>query len=95
MILRKKIETSFYLFYTKSSGIIQKLDHFTDLGIETLWIGPLFKSPMDDMGYDVEDYRMIDPIHGTMEDFDELVLEMNKRSNCHSLVRITTYYYIM
>eukprot|EP00102_Acyrthosiphon_pisum_P027776 XP_016664986.1 PREDICTED: maltase A2 isoform X1 [Acyrthosiphon pisum] len=61
-------------------GIIQKLDHFTDLGIETLWVGPLFKSPMDDMGYDVEDFYMIDPMFGTMGDFKELVFEMNNRN---------------
>jgi len=52
-----------------------------DIGVETLWIGPLFKSPMDDMGYDVEYYKMIDPIFGTMDDFAELVVEMTKRSN--------------
>jgi len=81
--------TCIYLFYTLS-GIVQKLDHFVDLGIETLWIGPFFKSPMDDMGYDVEDYRMIDPIYGTIDDFNELVLEMKKRSNYHIiLARIT------
>jgi len=62
-------------------GIIQKLDYFVELGVETLWIGPLFKSPMTDMGYDVEDYRTIDPIFGTMDDFDELIVEMNKRSD--------------
>ncbi|XP_025204893.1 maltase A3-like, partial [Melanaphis sacchari] len=61
-------------------GITQKLDHFTDLNIETIWIGPLFKSPMDDMGYDAEDFRMIDPVYGTMDDFNELVLEMKKRN---------------
>lgn len=61
-------------------GIIQKLDYFVDLGIETLWIGPIFKSPMDDMGYDVEDFKAIDPIYGTMDDFTELMSEMNKRN---------------
>ncbi|VVC33505.1 Glycoside hydrolase superfamily,Glycosyl hydrolase, family 13, catalytic domain [Cinara cedri] len=61
-------------------GITQKLDNFVDLGIETLWVGPIFKSPMIDMGYDVENFTMIDPIFGTMEDFDELVSEMNKRN---------------
>lgn len=62
------------------SGIIRRLDHFVDLGVETIWINPVFKSPMQDLGYDVENYTMIDPIFGTMDDFDELISEMNKRS---------------
>lgn len=55
------------------------LDHFVDLKIETLWISPFFKSPMLDMGYDVSDYLQIDPVFGTMADFDELLRETKKR----------------
>lgn len=62
------------------SGITQELDYFVDLGVEIIWINPIFKSPMDDMGYDVENHTVIDPMFGTMEDFDELISEMNKRS---------------
>lgn len=61
-------------------GITQQLDYFVELGVEIVWINPIFKSPMDDMGYDVENYTVIDPIFGTMDDFDELISEMNKRS---------------
>jgi len=57
------------------------------IGVETLWIGPIFKSPMDDMGYDVEDYYMIDPIFGTMDDFTKLISEMNKRSMFYVHIR--------
>lgn len=64
-----------------NEGITQKLDHFVDIGVDILWIGPIFKSPMYDMGYDVEDSKKIDPIYGTMDDFMELISEMDKRSN--------------
>jgi len=60
-------------------GITEELDHFVDLGIKIVWINPIFKSPMYDMGYDVENYTTIDPMFGSMTDFDELISEMNKR----------------
>ena len=55
------------------SGITSRLDHLVDLGVDALWLGPVFKSPMKDFGYDISDYKDIDPVFGTMEDFEELV----------------------
>ena len=54
-------------------GIIRRLGYLRDLGIDGIWISPIFKSPMVDFGYDVADYREIDPVFGTMNDFLELV----------------------
>ena len=54
-------------------GITQKLDHLAWLGIDALWLSPFFKSPMFDFGYDVSDYCDVDPIFGTLADFDALV----------------------
>lgn len=55
------------------------LDHLVDLGVETVWITPFFKSSMLDMGYDVENYTAIETTYGTMNDFDELMKELKKR----------------
>jgi len=60
-------------------GIISKLDYFKYLGITLLWIGPVYKSPMIDNGYDIEDYYNIDPQFGTIEDIEELINEAKKR----------------
>jgi Glycosidases len=60
-------------------GIVSKLDYLKELGVNLLWICPLFKSPMDDNGYDVSDYCQINPEFGTMEDFDLLIAEAHKR----------------
>ncbi len=65
-------------------GITQKLDHLNNgngggLGIDGIWISPFFKSPMADFGYDVSDYCEIDPIFGTLEDYDELIHQAHKR----------------
>lgn len=54
-------------------GIASKLDYLKDLGVNLIWICPIFASPMDDNGYDVSDYFSINPRYGTMEDFDELL----------------------
>ena len=54
-------------------GITQRLDHIAALGADAVWISPFFRSPMKDFGYDVSDYRDIDPQFGTMADFDALI----------------------
>ena len=54
-------------------GITQRLDHVASLGVDAIWISPFFTSPMKDFGYDVADYCDVDPIFGTLEDFDALV----------------------
>ena len=60
-------------------GIESRLDYFVDIGIETLWLSPIYKSPMADFGYDISDFRDIDPIFGTLEDFNDLVAAMHSR----------------
>ena len=60
-------------------GIIESLDHLAELGITHIWLSPVYKSPDDDNGYDISDYKSIQPAFGTMEDFDELVAEAKKR----------------
>jgi alpha-glucosidase len=54
-------------------GITSRLQHVADLGVDAVWISPFFTSPMRDFGYDVSDYRTVDPIFGTNADFDALV----------------------
>ena len=61
------------------NGIIEKLDYLKELGITLLWICPIFKSPMDDNGYDISDYYDINPEFGTKEDLDRLISEAEKR----------------
>ena len=60
-------------------GITERLDYLADLGVDFLWITPFFVSPLKDGGYDVADYCNIDPVFGTMDDFDELVREADAR----------------
>ena len=60
-------------------GIISKLDYLKALGIDIVWLSPVYRSPFVDQGYDISDYYEIAPEFGTMEDFDTLLAEMKKR----------------
>jgi alpha-glucosidase len=62
------------------NGITSKLDYLHDLGVGAIWITPCFPSPQVDFGYDVSDYENIDPMYGTLKDFDRLVVEAKKRN---------------
>ncbi len=84
-------EAVFYQIYPRSfydtngdgigdlRGIIEKLDYLQVLGVNALWLSPIYDSPNDDNGYDIRDYRKIMSEFGTMEDFDELLSEIHKR----------------
>jgi len=60
-------------------GIISKLDYLAELGVDIIWLSPVYKSPNDDNGYDISDYKDIQPEFGTMDDFDELLAEAKVR----------------
>jgi len=60
-------------------GIISRLDYLQWLGVDCVWLSPIFSSPMADFGYDISDYQGIHPLFGTMDDFDELLNEVHSR----------------
>ena len=60
-------------------GIVARLDYIASLGVDAIWISPFFKSPMADFGYDISDYRDVDPLFGTLQDFDTLLAEAHAR----------------
>lgn len=84
-------EAVFYQIYPRSfndtnndgigdlRGVIEKLDYLKDLGVDALWLSPIYDSPNDDNGYDIRDYRKIMVEFGTMEDFDELLKGVHDR----------------
>ena len=61
-------------------GIISKLDYLKDLGIDIIWLSPIYQSPFVDQGYDISDYYKIAEEFGTMDEFDELLAEAKKRN---------------
>ena len=60
-------------------GIISRLDYLKKLGIDAIWLSPVYRSPQDDNGYDISDYQDIEPMFGTMEDMEQLFVEAKKR----------------
>jgi alpha-glucosidase len=62
------------------NGITQRLDYLKQLGIDAIWLSPIYPSPQVDFGYDISDYENIDPQYGTLADFDRLVAEAKKRN---------------
>src|ERR687885_3062271 len=60
-------------------GITSKLDYLAELGIDAIWMSPIFPSPMADFGYDVADYTDIHPLFGTLADLDQLVAQAHER----------------
>jgi len=61
------------------NGITEHLDYLRDLGVDAIWLSPVYPSPQVDFGYDISDYKNIDPQYGTLKDFDHLVAEAEKR----------------
>ncbi len=59
-------------------GIVDKLDYIASLGVDAIWIAPFFRSPMADFGYDIADYREVDPLFGTLADFDALLAKAHR-----------------
>jgi oligo-1,6-glucosidase len=60
-------------------GVLAHLDYLQRLGVDVVWLSPVYRSPMDDNGYDISDYRDVDPLFGTLADLDELIKELHAR----------------
>ncbi|MBD3778656.1 MAG: alpha-glucosidase [Micrococcales bacterium] len=60
-------------------GIASRLDHLEALGVDVVWLSPIYRSPQDDNGYDISDYQDVDPVFGTLADLDELIAAMHAR----------------
>src|SRR6476620_6769557 len=60
-------------------GIIGHVDHLVALGVDVVWLSPIYTSPQDDNGYDISDYQGVDPTFGTLDDLDELIGELHAR----------------
>ena len=60
-------------------GILDHVDHLADLGVDLVWLSPVYRSPQDDNGYDISDYDDVDPLFGTLADLDEVIAALHAR----------------
>jgi oligo-1,6-glucosidase len=60
-------------------GVLQRIDHLAELGVDVVWFSPIYRSPQDDNGYDISDYQDVDPLFGTLDDLDEVVAALHAR----------------
>src|SRR3712207_2110977 len=60
-------------------GIVDRLDHIAGLGVDVIWLSPVYRSPQDDNGYDISDYQDVDPVFGAIADLDELIAQTHAR----------------
>jgi alpha-glucosidase len=73
-----------------STGITEKVPYFKSINVEAVWLSPIFLSPQNDFGYDISDYKEIDPLYGTMEDFERMRDEFHKHGTHIYILYIQT-----
>lgn len=78
IIFNKKIMLNYQIFFL---GIEEKAEYFKEIGVDCIWLSPIFKSPMADFGYDISDYNDIDSIFGTIDDFISLKKKLKSLGN--------------
>lgn len=69
----------------RSIGITQKVPYFKSINVRAVWLSPIFLSPQNDFGYDISDYKEVDPLYGTMEDFERMRDEFHKHGT-HAVI---------
>ncbi len=84
----KSKNTSVALFPMFVSGIEDRLNHIAELGAETIWISPIYESPMDDFGYDISNFTNVDPIFGTLEDFQRMSAKAHELGTFHGFWQV-------
>jgi len=97
LISRRRTQQPCHASKSFLAGIISKLDYIASLGVAAVWLSPIYKSPMADFGYDISDFRDIDPLFGTLDDFKTLVAEAKSRGWSMLIIKIEsiTFYFFL